>query len=190
MEHSPTHPSETTGGEKKGDNPIQVWVERHRWWKQAEVGEGQGPQEWAFDRADTMGHKVCIVLQRSSHRLYTSFPDTMTFWIYYSTFQGPRSFYWINRSFWKKDEVSLLYFDIEWFSESEDPTAGERLAIIKQAVTSSLPQKCRFIIDPLSRPDKKWGWKNSWHIYTDVTLEHNAEGCMKTLVVNPNMAPD
>ena len=108
----------------------------------------------------------------------------MTFWNYYSTFQGPRSFYWINRSFWKKDEVSLLYFDIEWYSESEDPTANERLAIIKQAITSSLPRKCQFINERLSRPDKKWGWKNSWHIYADVTLEHNAQGCMHSLVVN------
>ena len=75
-----------------------------------------------------------------------------------------------------------MHFDIEWYSESEDPTAGERLAMIKQAITSSLARKCQFITEMLSRQDPKWVWKNSWHLYTDVTLEHNAKACMESLV--------
>ena len=157
-------------------------MERHGWWKQAD--EVQGSQRLVFERADAIGQKVCVVLQRSSPRLYTSFPDSMSFWNYYNTFQGSRSFHWINRSFEMNDNVSLLYFDVESYSESEDLTADERNALIKQAVASSLPQKCRFIAERLSRPNKKWGWKNSWHLYTDVTLEHNAKGCMQSLIVN------
>ena len=80
--------------------------------------------------------------------------------------------------------MSVLYFDIEWYSETEDPTAEERLAIIKKAITACLPRKCQIIGERLSRPDPKSGWKNSWHLYTDVTFQHNAQGCMRAFVHN------
>ena len=76
-----------------------------------------------------------------------------------------------------------LYFDIEWYSESEDHSEGERLAMIKDAIKTCLPRPCQITEEPLSRPHPKYGWKNSWQLYTDVSLEHNADGCMKPFVI-------
>ena len=162
--------------------PIPMRIEGHTYWHQA--AGGLGPQKWVFNKADEKGHKVCVMLQRSSRRHYASFDNIETFWAYYRSFQGPRSFYWINRSYELEGEMSILYLDIEWYSETEDPSAEERLAIIKNALQTCLPRPCQITEERLSRPHYKYGWKNSWHFYTDVFLEHNAKGCMKSFVVN------
>ena len=76
--------------------PIPMRIEGHTYWHQAPGGPGA--QKWIFGKADEKGHKVCVVLRRSSRRHYSSFDNIKTFWVYYRSFQGPRSFYWINRS--------------------------------------------------------------------------------------------
>ena len=133
-------------------------IEGHTYWHQA--AGGLGPQKWVFNMADEKGHKVCVMLQRSSRRHYASFDNIETFWAYYRSFQGPRSFYWINRSYELEGETSILYLDIEWYSETEDPSAEERLAIIKNALQTCLPRPCQITEERLSRPNSKYGWEN------------------------------
>ena len=79
-----------------GSDPVPMRIEGHTYWHQAKGGSS--PQEWVFKKADEQGHKVCIVLQGQSRRYYASFTNVQAFWAYYRSFQGPRSFYWINRS--------------------------------------------------------------------------------------------
>ena len=139
-------------------------------------------------RRSKRNHKVCVELEWNRKRIFSSFPDAPTFWKYYVTFKGRRCFYWINRSFEQPAESSLLYFDVEWFSATttNDPTTAERVRILKNAINACLPKPCSFQEERLCRLCPKGGkhWYNSWHLYTNVTLEHNAKGCMKPFVKN------
>ena len=165
-------------------SPIRVVLDGHSFWQMKP--KGKRVQKWVLQRADSRNHKVCVALEWNGKRIFTSFPDAPTFWKYYASFKGRRCFYWINRSFELPTETSLLYFDVEWYSAttSDDPTTGERLRILKNAVNACLPKPCSFQTENLCRPCPKGGkhWYNSWHLYTDVTLEHNAKGCMKPFV--------
>ena len=167
-------------------SPIRVVIEGHSLWKMKP--NGKKVQEWMFQRADARNHKVCVELEWNRKRIFSSFPDAPTFWKYYVTFKGRRCFYWINRSFEQPAESSLLYFDVEWYSATttNDPTTAERVRILKNAINACLPKPCSFQEERLCRPCPKGGkhWYNSWHLYTNVTLEHNAKGCMKPFVKN------
>ena len=170
-----------------GKSPTRVVMEGHSYWRSNQ--HSKGVQEWVLHNADKHNHKVCIVLQHQGRRLYTSFPDAHAFWEYYSKFIGKRCFYWINRSQELRREISLLHFDIEWYSATpgDDPTTTERLHILKTAVNSSLPKPCTFTEERLSRPSPNGGpeWYNSWHLYADgITFEKNAQGCMRTFVID------
>ena len=170
-----------------GKSPTRVVMEGHSYWRSNQ--HSKGVQEWVLHNADKHNHKVCIVLQHQGRRLYTSFPDAHAFWEYYSKFKGKRCFYWINRSQERREEISLLHFDIEWYSATpgDDPSTTERLHILKTAVNSSLPKPCTFTEERLSRPSPNGGpeWYNSWHLYADgITFEKNAQGCMRTFVID------
>ena len=49
---------------------------------------GSGLQQFVFNRADKLDHRVCVVLEHFGRRLYTSFSKTADFWKYYSEFKG------------------------------------------------------------------------------------------------------
>ena len=125
---------------------------------------------------------MCIVLLWGKSRLYSSFTNFHKFWNYYTHFKGRRCFYWINRSFEITEEKSILHFDIEWFTKEEDPNTTEKLQLIKTAVVALTSNTIIFHEEQLSRPHHENGWKNSFHIYTDLLFEHNAEGCMRDFV--------
>ena len=112
------------------------------------------------------------------------FLNCFKFWQYYSSFKGDRCFYWINRSVECPSESALLHLDIEWHSPTCDPTASEKLDFICRTIWTALSRHVPLIKENLSRRTPRNGWKNSWHIYADVTMEHNAEGCMKDFVQN------
>ena len=143
--------------------------------------KGSGPQRFVFRRADTLGHRVCVVLE-NGRRLYTSFADVHHFWSYYSRFQGKRCFYWLNRSFEVKDENSLLHFDVEWYTPVCDPKASEKLNTICDAINRALPSPVKILHENLSRTALDNSFKNSFHLYALVTLEHNAQNCMRDFV--------
>ena len=153
-------------------SPIRVVIESHSFWKMKP--NRKGVQEWVFKTADSRNHKVCVALEWNRKRIFSFFPDAPTFRKYYASFQPT--------------ETSLLYFDVEWYSATtwDDPTSGERQRILKNAINACLPKPCSFQEERLCRPCPKGGkhWYNSWHLYTNVTLEHNAKGCMKPFVKN------
>ena len=144
--------------------------------------KGSGLQKFVFARADKMHHRVCVVLEYWGRRLYGSFADAGAFWQYYSTFKGKRCFYWINRSFELQEEVSLLHLDVEWLTDQPDPLAEQKLNTICEAVQASLPMTVEILREDLSRRKFQSRWKNSFHLYPMVTLEHNSENCMRTFV--------
>ena len=90
----------------------------------------------------------------------------------------------INRSYEIKEEASILHFDVEWFTQNEDNSAPERLSIIKSAVAVIARNPITFHEERLSRQHLEHGWKNSFHLYTDLLFEHNAQGCMREFVEN------
>ena len=141
-------------------------------------------KQWVFDIASTRNHKACIVLLWQKSRLYGSFTNAEAFWKYNSRFQDRRCFYLINRSYEIKEEASILHFDVEWFTQDEDNSAPERLSIIKSAVAVIARNPITFHEERLSRQHLEHGWKNSFHLYTDLLFEHNAQGCMREFVEN------
>ena len=157
-------------------------IEWHPFWYSKK--KGSGPQRFVFRRADNLRHRVCIVLENYGRRLYSSFTDAQNFWAYYSRFQGKRCFYWINRSFKVPSESSLLHFDLEWYTPLRDPKASEKLDTICTAINCALPSPVRILRENLSRIAPNNLFYNSYHLYALVTLEHNAQGCMKTFVIN------
>ena len=124
------------------------------------------------------------MLENYGRRLYSSFTDAQNFWAYYSRFQGKRCFYWINRSFKVPIESSLLHFDLEWYTPLRDPKASEKLDTICTAINCALPSPVRILRENLSRVVPNNLFYNSYHLYALVTLEHNAQGCMRTFVIN------
>ena len=100
------------------------------------------------------------------------------------SFQGKRCFYWLNRSFEVPNENSLLHFDVEWYTPLRDPKAAEKLDRICNIVNSALPSPVKILRENLSRSVPDNSFKNSYHLYALVTLEHNAQGCMKSFVTN------
>ena len=186
-----TKPSapETTWWRKQNQTPdltpTRIVMEGHSFWRKKP--NGKKVQEWVFRKADARKHKVCVVLEHHTGRLYTSFLDAQTFWKYYSEYKGRRCFYWINRSHGQKDETSLLHFDIEWLSATaeDDPTTQERLQILKVAIEKGLPKPCKFTWERLGRlsPKGNHEWKNSWHLYAeDIIFKDNAQGSMRDFV--------
>ena len=139
-------------------------------------------QQFVYDHADGLHHRVCIVLEHYSRRLYTSFSDAGEFWNYYSTFRGKRCFYWINRSYEKTWEASLLHLDIEWYTNSRDTQTAHKLLTICKAVNAALPCEVEILREDLSRDISPNKFKNSFHLYAMVTLSHNAKTCMQPFV--------
>ena len=82
-----------------------------------------GLRDFVLSRAEHLRHKVCVILEHQGQRLYSSFQDRFHFWKYYSSYKGTRCFYWINRSFERKQETALLHFNIEWYSSTTDRNA-------------------------------------------------------------------
>ena len=162
--------------------PTRIVIQKHTFWRA--TAKSCSVQRWTFDIARNRKHKVCVVLLWQKCRLYGSFTNTLAFWEYYSNFQERRCFYWINRSFQVKEEATILHFDIEWFTKEEDTTAPERLCLIKTAVATLSSIPISFREEKLSRWHHKHGWKNSFHLYTDLLFEHNAQGCMRDFVWN------
>ena len=185
---NPTAPKTAWCEEKKKKvdmNPTRIVMEGHSFWRKKK--NGKKVQDWVLQKADARKHKACVVLEHNTGRLYTSFPNAHAFWEYYSRYKGRRCFYWINRSHGQAEEISLLHFDIEWFSATteDDPTTEERLQILRAAINNSLPKPCEFTLERLSRPSPKGNheWKNSWHLYAkNTTFENNAQGCMRDFV--------
>ena len=162
--------------------PTRIVIQGHTFWR---ANKKSCPvQKWTFDIADKCNHRVCTVLLWQKSRLYGSFQSAESFWDFYSQFQGRRCFYWINRSSQIKREASILHFDIEWYTKVEDPKATEKIKKIKGAIAVATPTNTSMLGECLSRPHQENGWKNSFHIYTDFLLEHNADGCMRQWVKN------
>jgi hypothetical protein len=139
-------------------------------------------QATAFAHGKERNHTVYIVLEHDRHRLYSSFLNADAFWVYYNAFPGPRCFYWINRSFEVSSESSLLYLDLEWYTHGPDPEAEDKVDAISRAVTSCLPKSCEVLREGLSRTlDDGW-YKNSFHLYPQVTFQHNGQSCMRDFV--------
>ena len=142
------------------------------WYSKA---KNSGPQKFVFQRADTIDHRVCIVLENWGRRLYSSFANVQHFWSYYSSFKGERCFYWLNRSFELPNESSLLHFDVEWYTPTFDPKASEKLNCICNAINSALPSPVRILREKLSRNIHNSLFKNSYHLYPLITFEHKAK---------------
>ena len=140
-----------------------------------------GLRDFVLTRADNLRHCVCVILEHQGQRLYSSFQDRFHFWEYYSSYKGTRCFYWINRSFKRKQETALLHFNIEWYSPTTDLNAN-KIDMICNTIQTAIARKVPLIKENLSRQLPEDEWKNSWHIYADVTMMHNAEGCMKDFV--------
>ena len=155
-------------------------IQGHMFWGSSR--KRGGLQRYVLARADTLRHNVCVILEDHDRRLYGSFQDRFQFWRYYSSFKGDRCFYWINRSFECQRETTLLHLDISWCSSTCDPAAKQKLDLISETIWAALSRKVPLIKENLSRWTHKSRWKNSWHIYADVTMKHNAEGCMKDFV--------
>ena len=87
----------------------------------------------------------------------------------------------LDQSFFElQEEVSLLH--LEWITDQRDPRAVEKIDIICKAVQASLPMAVEILREDQSQSKFQTRWKNSCHLYPIVTLEHNAEKCMRTLV--------
>ena len=142
--------------------PTRIVIQKHTYWRATK--KSCSVQKWTFDIAEKRNHKVCIILLWGTSRLYSSFPNAHEFWNYYSRFQGRRCFYWINRSYEIDEETSILHFDIEWYTKKEDPSALEKLRLIKTATMALTNKTISFHEERHSRPHQKWGWKNSSHI--------------------------
>ena len=155
-------------------------IDRHPWWLSKK--KGSGLQQFVFNRADRANHRVCIVLQSHGRRLYSSFPDAIHFWNYYAAFKGKRCFYWINRSFVIPGEVSLLHLDIEWWSQKRDTLAEKKITAICSAINEALPKPVAILKDNLSRKVSQNKFKNYWHLYPQITMAHNAQGCIHRFV--------
>ena len=91
--------------------PTRILIQKHTFWRA--TPKSCSVQWWTFDIARNRKHKVCVVLLWQNSRLFGSFANAVAFWEYYSSFQGRRCFYWINRSYEIKEETSILHFDIE-----------------------------------------------------------------------------
>ena len=161
---------------------MRIIIQQHTFWRATKTS--RPVQQWTFDIADKHGHKVCVVLLWEKSRLYGSFPDVKRFLADYSNFQGRRCFYWINRSYEIKEELSILHFDVEWYTMKQDLTAAGRLLEIQKVIHETFGDHITIFEEQLSRPHQDKGWKNSFHLYTDLLLEHNADGCMRQLVKN------
>ena len=158
----------------------ETTVEGYKFWVSKKSGSGL--QQFVFDRADKLKHRVCVVLEHYGRRLYTSFSDAGVFWDYYAHFKGKRCFYWINRSFELSRESSLLHLDLEWYTDSRDTQVKAKLQAIRKAINAALPHNVEILEEDLSRRIPTGKWKNSFHLYAMVTLSHNAGGCMRPLV--------
>ena len=111
-------------GTCQSDTPDGKMIQGHTFW--GAPGKRVGIQRYVLSRADTLSHKVCVILEYHGRRLYSSFQDRFTFWQYYSSFQGDRCFYWINRSFECPKESTLLHLDIGWHTSRCDPAASKK----------------------------------------------------------------
>lgn len=160
----------------------QLTIENHPWF--ATHTKGTRPQQASFEHGEHLGHRVYVCLEFNMNRLYSSFESVDAFWDYYSSFTGPRCFYWINRSYQLDVEKSPLHFDIEWMSNGIDPHAGMNIEKMQRAVRTSLPDfECEFELEDLTREISDNQTKNSFHLFiTNAVLEQNASGCMKQFV--------
>ena len=65
---------------------------------------------------------------------------------------------------------------------SQTKRQKKKIDLICQTIQIALSRKVSMIKENLSRKTPEDEWKNSWHLYADVTMKHNAEGCMKDFV--------
>lgn len=123
--------------------------------------------------------KVVVWLQLGGNRVISTFKDKDDFYRYYTEYKGPRSFYYVNRSFQVPEEKCIFYLDIEWSTPTKDTQAKSKLAKIEAA--------CEFplLIEDLSR-QKAGGYYNSFHLYApDKIFEHNCrDGGLYSFVVD------
>ena len=76
---------------------------------------------------------------------------------------------------------------MEWYTPICDPKAGEKINEICTVINRALPSQVRILRENLSRtiPFRNNNiYKNSYHLYPLVTLEHNAKSCMRSFVKN------
>ena len=150
--------TKTTKSSKKAI-PKGKLMQEHLFWGPLENTKGQ--RHSVISRADSLGHRVCVILEHQGQRMYSSFRDRFQFWEYYKSYKGDRCFYWINRSFKLQKESSLLHFDIEWFSQTYNPKAHNKINLICNTIQTALARKVPLIKENLSREIPEKGSKNS-----------------------------
>ena len=151
---------------------------------------GKDSQARSFAYGDERKHTCFVKFQEDTH-YYGSFIDAEAFWTYYSTtWNRPRRFFWLIRSFHIAEEGTPLYLDIEWTQgERDDKDAERKLEIIEQAIRHAFRargfEEITILKETnLSRPLAGGIFKHSYHLFVpEIFFRHNAEGCMREFVV-------
>ena len=162
----------------------------HKFWY-ASI-KGCQPQQTCFEKAGS--DRFFAVLEHNGNRFFGSFESFDAFWEFYRVIPDQdRHAYTLNRSAELPGEVSLLYFDVEWVTDSRDSSSTERLdeldRVARREIRRVLPQHLLGspLVEDLGR-SYKGKYKNSFHVFYPTTFESNAKGCMADwvrLIIGP-----
>lgn len=120
--HLPQSPSRLSQATNKELRHSSTTIEKNKLVKSMDISghtffyataKGSGVMQLMFNLADEQQHRVFICLDLAGNRTFASFPDIDNFLDFYLSYKGPRTFYYINRSYFIKSESSILYMDLE-----------------------------------------------------------------------------
>jgi hypothetical protein len=135
--------------------PVNVYsrtVDGHTYWYAN--GKDWLARDWVFELADDQKDSVCVVLEYWGYRLYGSFCDGTSFFVYYKDIllsDRKGSFYWINTSL--NVEIDLSGY---WGPEGPDPNSCD-LTVRKFSEPKGMNEKYQLhgTMKKITEPTKK-----------------------------------